>query len=83
MNVLLETTFKLFVVEKFPPKFIAYAMIVFVPTTSGNVAVQFVQTLVVFAILQFPLFNLYQTFDIPQLVSLAVPVTYAKALVKC
>ena len=42
LNVLLETIFKLLVVEKFPPRSMAYAFNLFVPATSVNVVVQFV-----------------------------------------
>lgn len=48
-NVLLDTTLTRLVFEKFPPSFMAYALIVFVPATSGNTAIKFVRALVLVA----------------------------------
>ena len=54
---LLDTTLTLLVVEKLPPKSIAYAFTVLVPVVSCSMVVQFVQPLVVGAKFQAPLFN--------------------------
>ena len=57
LKVLLETMLTLLVVEKFPPKFMAYAFRVLVPELNSTVVVQFVQPFVVAVAFQAPLFN--------------------------
>src|SRR5208282_3862720 len=57
MNALLDTKLTLLVVERFAPKSTAYAFTVFVPAASVKVTVQFVQPLVLFAMLQALVFN--------------------------
>src|ERR1035437_6437569 len=57
LKVLLDTTLTVLVVEAFPPRSTAYALITFVPAISGSTAVQLVQRFVLVARPQAPPFN--------------------------
>src|ERR1035438_1372631 len=57
LNVLLDTMLTMLVVEAFPLRSTAYALITFVPAVSGNTAAQLVQALVLVARPHAPPFN--------------------------